>query len=112
MALRGGSLQHSVNLQSRSSTQDAIGGQSSVWTTYYTAYAAIRPLTGRELLIAQSIQSEVSHEVTMYVVPWFTPKPADRIVFCSRIFDIKAVMNEDELNRQWTLLCVEGLTQG
>lgn len=113
MPTRGGQFRNLVQLQSRSTTVDSTyGSQNQTWTTYATVYADIQPLTGAELLAAQAVQSEVTHTVTVYWTPNFTPKAADRIVLGVRIFDIRSVVNDQEANRLFVMSCVEGLTQG
>lgn len=89
-----------------------MGGQTEVWTTYATVYAAINPLNGGERLAAQAAQSELTHEMQIYWSPGFTPAAKDRVVLGSRIFDIRAAWNDNEENRFWMLQVTEGMTQG
>lgn len=115
MAIRIGTLRHRVKLQQRSTAQDASGGQVTTWSDVATVWADIQPLSGRELLAAQAVNSEVSHQIVIRWQPAFaTPKSvaALRILYGSRIFNIAAALNEDERNRTLTLQATEGLNDG
>jgi len=110
-----GAMNRRVAIQQRNAGQDAIGGQLETWVTIATVWAAIEPLTGRELLAAQSVQSEVTHQL---VIRWqaifANPKAiaAMRVVYGSRIFNITGALNQGERNRELLLLASEGLNQG
>lgn len=113
--MRAGTLRHTVSIQQRSSTIDAVGDVSDSWTTLITARAEIRPLNARELFAAQATQSEVTHQVTVRNRSELAaPKTAAayRVLFGSRVFDVQGVMNIDERNREVRMLCSEGLSDG
>lgn len=113
--MRAGTLRHTVSIQSRSSTIDAVGDISDSWSTVISARAEIRPLNARELFAAQATQSEVTHQITVRYRPELAaPKVAAtyRVLFGSRVFDIHGVMNIDERNREIRMLCSEGLSDG
>ena len=111
--MRGGALRHQVQLQSRATTQESTyGSQSTTWTTYATVYAAIEPLNGRELMAAQAVQSEITHQITIRWNPGFTVKAADRILFGVRIFDVISATNLNERNYEVEIRATEGVTQG
>lgn len=116
MGLSAGNLRRRVQIQSRATTVDSFGGQSNSWSTLATVWADINPLSGRELLAAQQVQAEVSHQITVrYQASIFAnPKAVAplRVVYNSRVFNVQASLNEDERNIEVTLLCVEGKDQG
>lgn len=113
MPIRGATLRHRVQLQSRSTTQESTyGSQNATWTTYAQPYASIEPINGREMLSAQAVQTQLTHTITIYWNPSFTVQAADRIVFGTRIFDIQSAYNEAEDNRLIVMRCIEGTTQG
>jgi SPP1 family predicted phage head-tail adaptor len=113
--MQPGRLNHRLVLQSRSTTLDSVGGQSTTWTPVATVWAAIQPLSGRDLIAAQASQSEISHRITLrYQALFADPKAvaALRAVYGSRIFDIHAAMNQDENNHTLVLMASEGMNDG
>lgn len=115
MGIRAGALGQRITLQQRSIEQDVTGGQLSTWTDIATVWAEVMPLSGRELITAQSINSETSHQITLrWQSAFANPKAlaAMRVVFNGRYFNITAAINEDEGNRILTLMATEGLNDG
>lgn len=113
--MRAGDLRKRLTFQVKSTGQDALGQVVNTWTTAFTCWGEIQPLNGRELLAAQAVQSAVTHTVTVrYRSELATPKQvaAMRILYGSRVFDIRASMNESERNRMVTLSVEEGLNNG
>ena len=47
--------------QRNAETTDIQGGRSSAWATFATIWGAMRALTGREMLQAQAVSSQVSY---------------------------------------------------
>lgn len=58
-----GKLNQRVELQSKTVTRDAMGGESIAWTTQATIWAEVAALSGRALIAAQQAQSEVSARI-------------------------------------------------
>ena len=115
MGLRAGALGQRITLQRRSVAQDPTGGQLAIWTDVATVWAEVVPLSGRELITAQAVSAETSHQITMRWQPAFAdPKTvaALRVVMNGRCFNINASINEDERNRTLTLLVSEGVNDG
>ena len=109
--MRAGSLRHTVTVQQRTELPDAYGEPAQTWTTLHANQpASIEPLSGRELITAQAVQSDVTHRVRMRYVAGVQTK--HRILFGSRVFDIRAVRNVDERNIELEMLCTEGASAG
>lgn len=73
--------------------------------TLVDCWAAIEPLTGRELYVAQQRVAEVSHKVT---IRWFPGILANQgIWYGKRLFDIQVVLDPDERKCFLVLLCKE-----
>jgi SPP1 family predicted phage head-tail adaptor len=113
-SLRAGTMRHRITFQNRVETQDAnTGALTETWTDAFTCWASIDPLNGRELIAAAAVQSGVTHSITVryrdaLAVPAVTASM--RILYGSRIFNIKASMNESESRHTITLQAEEGLT--
>ena len=89
-----GRLRNRVDLQSATVTRDTGGGVTEAFTTIAQIYADIRP-TGGDESYRQGYRSDIS--------------PEYRIVYESRIFQIKNIINIDERDRWLELTCSEGV---
>lgn len=105
--MRAGLLRHRVTIQARSVVRDAAGGEAETWVDQPPpVWARVRPLNGRELLSANQIQAETTHEVTMRYRPGLTS--AHRLLFGTRILHIAAPpANVDERGIELVMLCKE-----
>ncbi len=112
---RSGELNRRVRLQQRNISQDSFGERTQSWSDVMTVWAAIEPLAGRELEVAQKISSEVTHRITVRYQAQLTDTRAVaglRALYKSRIFNLQAALNEDEANVRIHLLAAEGLNEG
>ena len=113
--MQAGVMRKRVTLQSRATTQDAAGQQATTWADVATFWAQVEALSGREVLAAQAIQSQVSHRISLRYSPEFaspTAVSAMRLLYAGRIFNIATCMNVDERNRTIELMASEGLNNG
>lgn len=113
--MQAGLLRRRVLIQSRSTSVDAMGGQITTWNTVATVYAQIESTNGRAVFAGEAVQTEVTHQIVVRYQPMFAdPKAvaAMRAVYNGRYFNIHASVNEAERNRQITLFCSEGLSDG
>jgi SPP1 family predicted phage head-tail adaptor len=113
--VRAGDLRHRAKLQQQVDTQDSFGQAVQTWATLATIWCQISPLSGREALIAQQVQSEITHQVICRYRPELAvPKAVAtyRLLFGARVFNITSSVNKDERNREITLMATEGLTDG
>lgn len=102
-----GKMRHRITIQQRSgSTQNSFGSPQTTWVTFATVWAEVGPLSGRELIAAQSVQSEISQQVTLRYRAGITT--AMRVLFGPRVFNINSVLDENEAHEKITLLCTEG----
>jgi SPP1 family predicted phage head-tail adaptor len=97
-----------VTIERQSTSQDSTGQQLDSWTEVGKEWVSIRPVTGREYFNASGERAEVTHRIRMVYGRTFAPK--DRIVYGSRIFDIKSVINIEERNRELELMVTEHVT--
>jgi head-tail adaptor len=90
-------------------------------------WAKIEPLSGRQYLAAQQVQSEMTHKIITYYHPgWYTESGAwvspwqlvqegarqpitvtSRILFGERVFDILSIANWEERNEWLEFRCRE-----
>jgi len=103
--MNSGDLRHRVELQQRVKSRNAVGEETYTWFTYATVWAAVEPLTGRELYEAQQISAEVTVRVRVRYLKSMSTE--HRVLFDSRGFNVNFVQNLEERNRELVLLCKE-----
>ena len=99
-----------IILQSPTGSRDAIGERVTTWTNVATVWAEISPLSVRDLLAAGQVQSEVTHRVRVrYESTIAAIDSSWRVLYGARVFVITGVRNINESDREFELLCSEGL---
>lgn len=98
-----------VQLRQPSRTVTALGDITSSWSNYGSPiWASIEPLRGEELYAAQQVQAEVTHKIRLrYSTDVANLNPKDQVIYGLRTFEILAVLNLLERNRELELLCKE-----
>jgi SPP1 family predicted phage head-tail adaptor len=105
VAVKAGKLKHKVELQTLTETADDQGGFTESWATASKPWVSIEPLDSREEFFAGQVRAGVTHRVKMRYTTDATTK--SRILFGSRVLDIKSLKNTDEGDRELVLLCAE-----
>ncbi|MCU0955092.1 MAG: phage head closure protein [Hyphomicrobium sp.] len=95
-------MRHRLALESMVPVPDGAGGSISSWAHVSPVWARIRPLSGSEVSDAGGLAGRVSHEITIRYRD--DVAPPQRFRLGSRIFDIKAVIDEREAHR--FLICL------
>lgn len=103
--MRAGRLRHRVTIQSVTTNTDSYGQPIESWSTFAEVWAAVEPLTGREYFQAQQLQAEVTYRVRIRYLTGVLPTM--RVLHDSRTFEVQAVINLDERNRELHLMCRE-----
>lgn len=105
---RAGRLRHEVEIQQPgSATESRFGAPSSTsgWSTFKTVWARIVPLTGSERFEARQTFEKVDHRIETRWLDGVTPEM--RVKYGSRVFEIEAPLNLEELDRELHLMCHE-----
>lgn len=100
-----GKLRHRITIQQQLQTRDEHGGVVTAWQAFATRWAALEPLSGRELFEAQQLANKVGLRVRLRYLSEVTP--AMRVLYGTRVFNIQAVINVEERNEELQLLCEE-----
>lgn len=109
--MRAGRLRHVVQLQRNSPVaSNSLNEPTDNWITLATVRAAIEPLSGKEFIAAQQVQSDLTHRITIRYFAGLTSK--DRLSWTengvTRLFDIKAPpIDREERHREMALMCTE-----
>lgn len=113
--MAAGDLSHRVQFQRANTTKDNLGAPQRTWVDLATVWADIQSLTGRDLVVAQRISNEISHQITVrYQAIFSDPKIVStyRCLYRSRVFQIHAALNEGEQDVFVTLYASEGIDDG
>ena len=110
-------LRHKLTLQQEVQTADGAGGTTKSWGNVTDLWAEIIPLgvtgsgqsknAGKEIFFGDQIQAEATHRILLRYRDGVTPDM--RLVFESRIFNIRYVANVDEMRDTLSLLVQEGV---
>lgn len=109
-----GMMRHKITIEVPSTSSDGQGGFTRTgWTTKYTAWAFIEPLSANQRIFADQKAMAVSHKITLRYRKDQSPDVTMRVNYTqgstTRYFQITGLMNVDERNRYLTLLCKEGV---
>lgn len=108
--MNSGRLNRRITIQQRTAGSDSYGQPVESWIDVVSVWANVRPIKGRELLIAQSMKSEAIVNIDIRYRPGIDASM--RINYNGRIFNIQAVIDENERHEILTLQCTEGLNNG
>lgn len=105
--MRAGRFRHFITVQQATETRDALGEPIPAWSTYAQFWAEVKPLVGREYFTAQQDVTRVTHRIACRYDSALTITAKMRVSWDSRFFDIEAVLNIYERDRELHLMCVE-----
>ena len=95
-------------MQTVSEASGAQGGIIDTWSTSFTRWASIRPLTGDERFVSEQEHGQLSHEIRMrHDENTSTVTNKHRFLFGSRIFDIQSYKNIQERDKEIIFTCLE-----
>jgi SPP1 family predicted phage head-tail adaptor len=99
--MRAGELKQRIELQTPSRSLNSMNELIDTYATTATIWAAIEPLTGNRLFLAQQANSEVQG---ICRIRYRTDvNPLMRIKYGTRYFQIIAIIDRDELNKELLL---------
>ena len=118
--MRIGNLRRRLTFQARPATQNSFSQQSTAWADVLTNVPAeIEGLQGRELMAAQAVNAELTHQLTVRFHSLLADPikvAAMRAVYVTpdvtRYFNLSPGINVDERNRVIQIAASEGLNQG
>jgi len=110
--MESGKLRHRIQLQYETEIPNATGELDRTWSSLADVWAAVEPLSGKELIDAQQVASAVTHRARIRYRADLNE--TCRVRFGNevpyRYFDINAIINKDERNHVMELLCTEATT--
>lgn len=112
--MRAGPLRQYVTVEALENEIDSDGALIETWVPAFDGQllaAEISPLSGRELIAAQAIQSKVTTRIRIRYRPGVLPSM--RVRHRSTVYNIDAVIADSEtLNQYITLQCLSGVSDG
>lgn len=109
--MRIGSLRHEVTIQSLAEGVNVAGDTVATWSDVATVWADIQPLSAREFIAGQALQSDVSARITIRYLEGITA--AMRVVHGATIYNIRGVLPDQASGREYlTLPCSQGVNNG
>jgi len=103
--MRAGQLRHQGTIYAVTDGKDADGGPTEAEGVFATVWAAIEPLSGTEQFQAQQVDAAVTTRIRIRYLAGVTAKM--RFGVGTRRWDLHAVLNVDERNRELHLLATE-----
>lgn len=108
--LSAGKLRNPIEIQQLTNTPDGQGGFNTTWATIYpNVMAKIKPVSGGERMRAMQLNATISHRIFLRYIDGI--KPAMRVKFGDRLFQIRLPLNLEERDRWLELHCEEGVAQ-
>jgi len=98
-------FRHQIVIESLSLAPNDSGGQTETWSTFTTAWASIKPKIVKEVNFAQRIEPRVDHDIRLRYQAGITATM--RVSFNSRIFEIKSIINVEEVGEFLMILATE-----
>jgi SPP1 family predicted phage head-tail adaptor len=110
MSIAAGRLRHRVDIEDLVTAQDSNGDITQTWQSFAESVpAAVEPLSGRELVQAQAVQSEISARITIRFREGV--KATMRVVHRGQIYRIHAVLQDKDSGRVYLTLPVSELAE-
>jgi len=102
--LKAGKLRHKLTIQNYTIT-NTYGTVTKTWATYATTWGSIEPLKGKEFFESAKENAELTHRIRIRYTAGITTKM--RVIWNSKVFEIMAVIDKDEKDTEYELMCKE-----
>ena len=102
--MKAGHLKQRVTVQKMAVTRDSTGEELETWTTVATRWAQIEPLKSKENYQRNIETTTQLYTVTMRYQAGLVTTDR-RLVFGSQYLDIESVVNVDQADVTYELLC-------
>lgn len=112
MSIDAGKLRHRVMLQARQEIIDPVtGARDYAWVDVGKMWASVEPLSARDFVAANAVQSQVTARITIRHRDDVTA--GMRIAHQGKLYDITGVLADRDSGREYlTLPCAEGASAG
>jgi SPP1 family predicted phage head-tail adaptor len=107
-----GKLNRRVQIQSQTTSQDAVGQEQQVWSQVYACWASIDVLRGQLTPANSELVSKATHNITIRYTSSVLIAANQRVIYTEALtgvhtYFIEAVLNPKQGNVEMNLLCYE-----
>ena len=102
-----GMLRQRAELQHADETALSGGATEITYTTYATVWAALKPLSGNEVMQAMRVDAQTRNRLVMRYRD--DVRTSDRVIVDGRVYGVTFVQNV-EYNKVWLVLDLDGGT--
>lgn len=108
-----GDLNKRIVIQTPTSTADGMGGFTIVWGNYQQLWAAIWPMSAKEMVKSMQVSMEITHRIRIryqryQIKPKYRIKFKDSVIG-NRYFNIIAITNPSE-RQEWLDIMAKEVT--
>lgn len=103
--MRARTLKHRVTIQDYVKTSNDFGEVVEEWSDKFYIWASIQTISGKEQFLSNQNFATLSHKLRVRFVDGINPK--NRVKYGDRYFNILAVLNIFEANKEIEILCEE-----
>ena len=102
-----GSRRQQIVIKTFTQVSDSLGGQTNTEATFTTAWAAILPVSTKEVLANQDLEMRTTHRI---ITDYVSGLLGDMVVYYgTRRFEILSIINRGERDIEYELICREDL---
>lgn len=98
-------MRHKIQIQEKTQVSDGMGGFTETWATVNEVWAAIWPVSAKESRENMRVEANITHNIRIRYRTGIVH--AMRVLFGSRTFEIKGLINPDERNIWLDMVCNE-----
>ena len=108
-----GDLNRRIQIQNQSTSQDEFGQPLTTWATVYSCWAHIGMQNSQLIYSTAEFVSKATHRIEMRWTSSVVISPNQRVVYIdpasnvTHTYNIEAVLNTDQKNRELILMCYE-----
>jgi SPP1 family predicted phage head-tail adaptor len=107
--MQAGQLRHRVTFKSKTVTKNTFGEEVITWATVAAVWAAIDPLSGRELVLQQRTESILTHRIR--IRRRTDLDPTMRVHEGNHIYQIDSILDANKPG-EMVLMCTEVVANG
>jgi SPP1 family predicted phage head-tail adaptor len=107
--LTAGMLNRKIDFQRQVTAPTASGGETVVWSSYATAWAHIKPMTGSEKIKFDRLGFEQMMKVVIRFRPDLTT--LDKVVYRGNQYQIRSIVNIEEADQWLEIMMEKGVAQ-
>lgn len=111
--MRAGEFRHRIYIEQPVQTQASSGEVVSTWAPFATVWAKIKPLHGREALVANQPLAELDTQIGIRWSPFLDQiSETWRIKHNLVVYEIKSIAHIDLAQREIEMSCKSGAADG